>query len=251
MTMRYKLLACKVLQRELASLLPGCKNCIDLTMIQQDLHNRPRRLTEVLQAEIDAIDENRDVHSDDLSGKPIDAILLGYGLCSNAVEGLRSKKYTLVIPRAHDCVTLLLGSRERYADYFDAHPGTYYWTQGWMDANVDLSERVLQEKYTQYCAEYGDDPDTVEYLMEMERSMLQHYNRLCCITWPHLPDMGALVRARTLAGEKQWTLDLQNGEDSLLRALLNGDWDEARFLIVPPGKAIAPSWDEDILQTAE
>ncbi|MFV1980286.1 MAG: DUF1638 domain-containing protein [Rhodothermia bacterium] len=31
-----------------------------------------------------------------------------------------------VLPRAHDCITLLMGSRTRYLEYFKAHPGTYF-----------------------------------------------------------------------------------------------------------------------------
>jgi hypothetical protein len=42
-----------------------------------------------------------------------EAVLLGYGLCNNGVVGLHAP-VPLVISRAHDCITLLLGSRERY-----------------------------------------------------------------------------------------------------------------------------------------
>ena len=53
-----------------------------------------------------------------------DAILLGYCLCSNGIVGLSSRKVPLIIPRGHDCITLLLGSREKYQEYFNTHRGS-------------------------------------------------------------------------------------------------------------------------------
>ena len=59
-----------------------------------------------------------------------DAILIGYALCSNGVVGLTSRRIPLVIPRGHDCITLLLGSKELYRDYFDSHRGIYWYSSG-------------------------------------------------------------------------------------------------------------------------
>ena len=97
--------------------------------MRQGLHNTPEALRNELQKEIDAIDLDQDIHTgtEDSCG-PIDAILLAYGLCSNGVCGLSSKKYPLVVPRAHDCNTLFLGSKERYREYFDTYSGIYWYT---------------------------------------------------------------------------------------------------------------------------
>ena len=57
-------------------------------------------------------------------------------LCNNGVAGLRTKRVSLIVPRTHDCITLLLGSKERYREYFDAHPGTYFHFTGWIERNV-------------------------------------------------------------------------------------------------------------------
>ena len=43
-----------------------------------------------------------------------EAILLGYGLCSNGLVGLTARSIPLVIP-VHDCITLFLGSKEQYS----------------------------------------------------------------------------------------------------------------------------------------
>ena len=44
----------------------------------------------------------------------------------------------LVPPAAHDCITLFLGSRQRYMEYFQAHPGAYFKTTGWIERGSDL-----------------------------------------------------------------------------------------------------------------
>ncbi len=97
--MRLKILACKVLYRELSYLSALCPNLLDVTYMRQGLHNTPESLRSELQKEIDAIDLDQDIHTgtEDSCG-PIDAILLAYGLCSNGVCGLSSKKYPLVVP---------------------------------------------------------------------------------------------------------------------------------------------------------
>jgi hypothetical protein len=37
-----------------------------------------------------------------------------YGLCNLALTSLRARAVPVVVPRAHDCITLYLGSRQRY-----------------------------------------------------------------------------------------------------------------------------------------
>jgi hypothetical protein len=50
---------------------------------------------------------------DTADGNGYDAILLGYALCGRGTEGLRAGKTKLVLPRAHDCIGLLMGDRHR------------------------------------------------------------------------------------------------------------------------------------------
>ena len=104
---RLKVLACKVLYREISLLTSLCENFIDVTYLQQGLHDTPDILRKTLQDEIDRIDAGKDIYScRKRENKDFDAILLACGLCSNAICGLGSKKYKLVLPRAHDCITV-------------------------------------------------------------------------------------------------------------------------------------------------
>jgi hypothetical protein len=97
--------------------------------MEKGLHDvGTKKMSEKLQVEIDKVD----------AGK-YDTILLCYGLCNNGVCGLHSP-LPMVIPRAHDCITLLMGSKERYKDYFDHNPGTFFFSPGWLERNKDPAD---------------------------------------------------------------------------------------------------------------
>ncbi|MCK4514547.1 MAG: DUF1638 domain-containing protein, partial [Spirochaetaceae bacterium] len=124
--------------REISLIAASCENTLHLHFMEQELHNRPDELRNALQAEIDLIEAafggaGAAAKSAAPGKDDADAIVLAYGLCSNAICGLRSRRYPVVVPRAHDCMTLIVGSRERYQEYFDRHPGTYWYTPGWIE----------------------------------------------------------------------------------------------------------------------
>ena len=54
--------------------------------------------------------------------------------------GAGRPQHSLVVPRAHDCITLFLGSKERYLDYFQTHPGVYFKTSGWIERGEGLTQ---------------------------------------------------------------------------------------------------------------
>ena len=150
----YKLLGCKILEREIASIVYNCKNVIDVTLLRQKLHDRPDNLREALQNEIDELERNNHRYSNDTKVNDFDAILLGYGLCSNATVGLHSNKYPLVVPRAHDCITLFMGSKEKYADYYDTHKGFFYYTPGFVEIGYPDDDAVWDRRYQMYLTRY-------------------------------------------------------------------------------------------------
>ena len=130
-----RLFACKTLQDEINAVL---NSNVDCDFLEYGLHNTPAKLQQELQKRID-----------ETSG--YDTILLGYGLCSNGTAGLRSDRHKLVIPRVHDCISLLLGSRELYDREFGKCPGTYYLSKGWIDQKGDPIS-----SYRKYCERYGE-----------------------------------------------------------------------------------------------
>ena len=128
-------IACAVFQDLLENLLPeGLAS--EVTFLDYGLHIAPANLAKTLQATINNIAEPS-------------FIVLGYGLCGNGLNDLRSGVHTLLVPRADDCIAILLGSYKAYRQEFDHNPGTYYLTKGWLKSGSDpLREyEVLIEKY--------------------------------------------------------------------------------------------------------
>ena len=163
---RFYILSCHVLWRELSYFAACSENTFNFTFLRQGLHNTPEHLRREVQKEIERIED------EDPSW---DAILLGYGLCSNGLAGIRSRKTTLAAVRAHDCITLLLGSKERYRTYFDAHPGTYWYSPGWIETNDQPGRERYEKTLKEYREKYGEE--NAAFLMETEQKWMKEYTR--------------------------------------------------------------------------
>ena len=132
--MRIKVISCDVLYRELCYAAARSEHQVDVQFLTKGLHDegcRPMRLR--LQAEIDKTD-----------GPKYDAIVLGYALCGNGTVGLTARHLPVVIPRAHDCITLLMGSKKAYEDYFDSHSGVYFRSTGWLERDFDAAAGAVR-----------------------------------------------------------------------------------------------------------
>jgi Protein of unknown function (DUF1638) len=106
---RYKLISCSIFIREISRLLYNNINSIYPVFLDLGAHNEPEKLKKLIQEEIDK------TKSDDF-----DAILLAYGLCGNSLVEIRSDHLPLVLPKAHDCCTILLGSRKKKTGIYHA-----------------------------------------------------------------------------------------------------------------------------------
>lgn len=243
--MRLKLIACEILYRELCAAVARSVNQVDVEFLPKGLHDIGQagmfgRLKEVLAA----IDESK-----------YDAVLLGYGLCSNGLLGLGARSVPLVVPRAHDCITLFLGSKERYLEYFQSHPGVYFKTSGWIERGDGLAQfgndtiqqqAGMSQSYEDLVKKYGED--NARFLYDQLCNMLRNYTGLTFIEMGIEPDGRFEKRSREEAQERGWSYEKIDGSMSLIQALLDGPWDEARFLVVPPGKQIGPSFDEQVIK---
>lgn len=239
---RFKVIACEILFREVCHCAAQSRQRVDPTFLPKGLHDiGAGPMSTRLQQAIDAVDASA-----------YDAILLAYGLCNNGVCGLRAP-LPLVIPRAHDCITLLLGSRARYQDYFTCHPGTYYQSTGWIERadapnsqpNSVTAQLGISCNYQDYVAKYGED--NARYLMDMLGDWLKHYNRLAYIDTGFGDFEAYQAATRREAQERGWDYELLHGSTVLLQRLLDGDWDPADFLIAPPHTPIQAAYDDAIM----
>jgi len=250
--MRLKVLACKLLYREISLLTATSEHIIDTTYLRQGFHDTPSLLRSLLQKEIDMLDQGEDVYSylPDCEAHDFDAILLGYGLCSNAVAGLTSQKYKIVVPRAHDCATLLLGSKDMYKSIFDSgHGGIYWYSAGWNENSIMPSKFRVEQTRAEYEEKYGED--NAEYLMEMEQNWLKEYKHCMFIDWASMCNEKHIAYTKECADYLGWEYKQLAGDDTLMRDFLSGNWDDTRFQVIQPGKKLMQSFDENVFRVGE
>ncbi|MHC4148063.1 MAG: DUF1638 domain-containing protein [Planctomycetota bacterium] len=224
---RFQFIVCKVMQREAYFCAARSRNIIDVVLMQQGLHNEPEKLRCQVQKALD--------RTADVQGREYDASLLGYGLCSNGIVGL-SAKIPVVVPRGHDCITLLLGSREKYQEYFDSHRGVYWFSPGWIETDTQPGKERYEHTLKQYIEKYGQD--NAEYLMQVEQNWIKEYNWATYIDWGLTNAQGEKEYTRSCAEFLGWNYDEIRGDPSLIQRLLDGEWTEGDFLIVKPGQKI-------------
>ena len=128
------LLACRIMEPEIEMLRRGSDE-LDVHYIDQGLHRTPQRMLGIVQEKIDTVEAGAS------------EIILGYGLCSKGIVGLKCQSVRLVIPRCHDCIALFLGSLETYRWRMETQPGTYYLTPGWIREKKDPLG-IVEEEYT-------------------------------------------------------------------------------------------------------
>ncbi len=241
--MRLKCLSCEALTRMVYQCAAESPHLVDVELVRIGLHNEPVNLRVLLQQKIDA-----------LSPKDFDAVVLAYGLCGQATFGLVAGEIPIVLPRAHDCITLFLGSRARYQAQFEGNPGTYWYSLDYIErkeasgtfvtlgASVDSTD--MQSKYEEYVAKYGQD--NADYLMEVMGAWQSHYNRAVYIDLAIGDGTQLESQTKQEATKRGWTYERLTGDLTLIRRLLNGEWDQD-FLVIQPGQQVAMSYDEDVV----
>jgi len=225
--MRLQFIVCKVLQREAYLCAARSRNVVDVVLMEQGLHNEPERLRVRVQEALQ--------RTEDVQGRPYDASLLGYGLCSNGIVGIEPK-ITTVVPRGHDCITLLLGSKERYQHYFDTHRGIYWYSAGWIENNLQPGRERYEATLRNYIEKYGRD--NAEYLMQMEQSWINEYQWATYVDWGFPNAEHHRRYTKECAEFLGWNYDVQEGDPGLMQRLVDGEWDEDSFLVLSPGQKI-------------
>lgn len=211
------LVACKVMEPELEQ-VRRTRPHVQVEYLEQSLHRTPQKMPERVQAVVDSVSDGAD------------RIVLGYGLCSNGIVGVRARAQELIVPRCHDCISFFLGSPEAYRRESDAHPGTYYLTPGWVAERKDLLG-IIEDDYVKRVGR-----EMAEWAMREE---LKHYTRIVLID-TGIGDIAPL-RARAQENARFFGMayeELQAGCLDYFTKLMDGPYDDGEFLRLLPGEAV-------------
>jgi hypothetical protein len=233
---RLAVITCAVLEDEIRCFAARSAAVMHVQIIEQGLHNDPPQLRQRLQQAVDHVERTTDA----------DAIVLGYGLCSRGIEGVVTRRCRLVVTRAHDCITLLLGSRRRYAEYVAAHPGTYWYSPGWSRCHIPPGPQRYEKLREQYIGRYG--ADNAEFLMETETQWMKTYSRATYVDLTVGATDADVQYTRDCADWLGWSFDRVRGDPALLQALLCGRWNDEDFLVLEPGQSLRMTADDRVIE---
>ncbi|HWQ42620.1 MAG TPA: DUF1638 domain-containing protein [Desulfosporosinus sp.] len=215
--MTLKIIACEVMKEELLAAASG--RDIEFEFLAQGKHNYPEKLNQELQTILNG-----------LTG--YSQVILAFGLCGGAAKNLQIGDFTLTIPRVHDCIPLLLGSRASFEKHRLEEIGTLYMSCGWTS-----SDGSVVAEYNRTYEKYGEKKTARIFDM-----MYSGYKRVLFIRTGIPNEEEHLQRSREIG--QLLKLDHQTTQGSLryIDKLVNGPWDEEDFINIPPHGLIDESY---------
>ncbi len=237
--MRCKALICDVLSRDFYYYSSLTDNIVDIELMDSYNHLYPKKMKESIQKKIDNVDSSK-----------YDYILMGFGLCGNALNGIQSRDIEIVVPKVHDCITLFIGSKERYQEYFEESSSSMYYISSWIEKNginqdmQDLKSIGLGESYEYYEQKYGKKG--AKYLSQIAKEWIRRYNKAVYVT-------NKLVKedyshdVLNICKKRQWNFEEIKGNSCIIENLINGDWNENEFLVVEKNSRIYSTGDDHIV----
>ena len=208
-----RVIACATVIEEMLPLMPPH---MEYEVLDFGLHFSPDTLRSTLQNAINA------------SAASAENIILGYGLCCQAVVGLRAEDCTLVVPRVDDCIAIFLGSEAAYTQQIHSVPGTYYLTKGWIEAagTPFVEYDLLVERYGEGKARW------------IMSQIFKNYIRLAFINTGQHELENYRAHARCTAERFSLRYEEIQGSNALIKKMLYGPWDDD-FVIAAPGETVS------------
>ncbi len=211
--MNTAVLACQTVSDELNMAIMQTEVSYPVYWIESGLHNTTEKLQRKIGEELERLQE-------------AETVLLAFGYCGTALQGISSNYSRLVLPRLDDCISMLLGSSQERKKR-EEEKATYFFTAGWLKY-----ERSLVQEYEYAREKYG--PERAQELMEM---MLKHYERFALIdtgAYDLAPYQEKIKELTSLLGMEQQVI---KGSLRVFKKLLTGPYDE-EFIVTLPGEEI-------------
>lgn len=117
----------------------------------------------------------------------------------------------------------------------------------WMRQGLHETPQVLRAKLQETID--AIEEENADYLMSCTNDWMSNYRYCGYITCPLGGDEPYRAYARQAAADFGWTYREIEGRLSYFEALLNGPWDDGRFLVCPPGHQIRPDYSNRKLRS--
>ncbi|MDR3237710.1 MAG: DUF1638 domain-containing protein [Spirochaetia bacterium] len=206
-------IVCETLRDEFLYVFEKVNKDLPVIWIESGLHNRPEKLRIRLQEAFDTITGG--------------VVYLLFGVCGNAALGLKTGDFKLVMPKVDDCISLLIGSSKKRADFAAEH-SAYYLTEGWM-----RGERNLLVEYQYSLKKFGKEK--AEYIT---KTLYGHYKTLALLDTGAYP-IGKLVEETKILAI---TIGLEQmvvpASTSYIEEFLWGPWPPDRYIVKEPHSEI-------------
>ena len=211
---REVIVSCRALSMEFEHIQEQTGIVRPIVYVDRGLHNFPDRLRAAVQEKLDSLED-------------VDRVLMGYANCGNAISGVVSRDFELIIPRVDDCVSILFNSMEARIAYSKEH-ASMFMTEGWMDA-----EHSIVAEYEQCVEDYGE-----EEAAEITEMMYAHYRTMTYLD-TGLYDIEALKRkVRVICDIAELADRVEPVELTYLEQLVAGPWPDDRFIRIPPNTEV-------------
>ncbi len=229
--MRLKALICDVLAREFYYWSALSEHTIDIELLSSKNHEYPSEIKKDLQNKINDLESQSELY---------DYIIIGFGLCGKVLDGIESINIPFVVPRAHDCITLFMGSKEKFGEYFRDNPGAMYYIESWIERNGMKHERKeldsigLGGNYDDYVKKYGEEG--ADYLISLANEWKSRYNKAVYISNDLANDLVNIDfshEVKLLSEKRNWKYEEREGDFRLIKKMVYGDWNIEEFLVVP------------------
>jgi hypothetical protein len=192
-----RVLACRALAPELAALGAAPER---VRLLDQGLHRSPEELRRELGRHLEELE----------SPAAVKRVVLVYGYCGGALEGLSTRRAELVLPLVHDCVPLLLG---RVPGSPGTDPGgVFYLSPGWIEHG-----RTPYTEFLHTRERFGH-----EEAMWTTREMLKGYREVVLVETPAGLSRAHRRHARKVARLCDLAYREERGDGRLLADLLAG-----------------------------
>jgi len=209
-------IACGSIKPELEKIKADSK-LVRVKYLPQNLHRNPNKLKSVLQNTINNVEANAE------------KVILGFGLCSNAIVGIIAPKQGLYIPKVHDCISFYFGSSKKYKKLFKKYPGTYYLTKSWIINKKDPLG-LMEGEYTERVGK--------ELAEETIRKEIENYKYISFIdtAGDNSEDYLKIAKKNAEYFNKEFMKYEANNE--YFEKILFGPYDEPDFIYIKAGEKV-------------